>query len=48
MCTLIPSILKLELSQMSIKATTTEKLGPVQREEGIAADALVLLTASNF
>jgi 2-C-methyl-D-erythritol 2,4-cyclodiphosphate synthase len=30
--------------QISIKATTTEKLGFVGRKEGIAAQAVVLLT----
>lgn len=44
----IASVLELEPSQMGIKATTNEKLGPVGREEGIAAHAVVLLTASNF
>ncbi|MEO1672854.1 MAG: 2-C-methyl-D-erythritol 2,4-cyclodiphosphate synthase [Cyanobacteria bacterium J06631_2] len=32
-----------ELEQISIKATTNEKLGPVGREEGICAYAVVLL-----
>ena len=31
---------------IAVKATTNEKLGPVGREEGIAAHAVVLLTAS--
>lgn len=35
--------LKIELSQLNIKATTTEKLGFEGREEGIAAMAIVLL-----
>ena len=35
--------LGLEADQVSIKATTNEKLGPVGREEGIAAYAVVLL-----
>ncbi len=37
-------ILGIESDQLNIKATTTEKLGFVGREEGIAAEAVVLLT----
>ncbi len=33
----------LEIDQISIKATTNEKLGPVGREEGICAYAVALL-----
>ncbi len=36
--------LKLSSDRISIKATTNEKLGPVGREEGICAHAVVLLT----
>ncbi|MFW6290485.1 MAG: 2-C-methyl-D-erythritol 2,4-cyclodiphosphate synthase [Mariniphaga sp.] len=36
-------ILKLEVDQLSIKATTTEKLGFEGREEGISAQAVVLI-----
>ena len=39
----LSSDLKIELSQLNIKATTTEKLGFEGREEGIAAMAIVLL-----
>ena len=39
----LATALELEASQVSIKATTNEKLGPVGREEGIAAYAVVLL-----
>ncbi len=35
--------LKAEISQLNIKATTTEKLGFAGRKEGIAAHAVVLL-----
>lgn len=41
----IAELLKVELSQISVKATTTEKLGFVGREEGIAVDAVVLLAS---
>ncbi|GAB1540591.1 2-C-methyl-D-erythritol 2,4-cyclodiphosphate synthase [Scytonema sp. NUACC21] len=47
MCAQIANVLELEPSQVSIKATTNEKLGPVGREEGIAAYAVVLLVSSN-
>ena len=39
----IVEILNLELNQISIKATTTERLGFIGREEGIAAEAVVLI-----
>lgn len=39
----LAATLELEADQVSIKATTNEKLGPVGREEGIAAYAVVLL-----
>ena len=44
MQTVIADILGIEASQVSIKATTSEKMGFVGREEGIAAYATVLLT----
>ena len=37
--------LQVELEQVNIKATTTEKLGFVGRKEGIAVDAVALLLA---
>lgn len=43
MRTVISSILKCDPSQISVKATTTEHLGFVGREEGIEAYAVVLI-----
>jgi 2-C-methyl-D-erythritol 2,4-cyclodiphosphate synthase len=40
---IIASILKVRLDDVSIKATTTEKMGFVGREEGIAATASILI-----
>ena len=39
----LAGILQVDLTQISVKATTTEKLGFVGRQEGIAVDAVVLL-----
>lgn len=40
----IAQILEVDIAQISIKATTNEKLGPQGRQEGISAYAVVLLT----
>lgn len=45
MQTIIADILGVDKNQISIKATTSEKMGFVGREEGIAAYATVLLTS---
>lgn len=39
----IATILKIEVDEISIKATTTEKMGFAGREEGLFANATVLL-----
>ena len=43
----IASVLKINVAQLSIKATTTEHMGFTGREEGIAAQAIVLLKSNN-
>lgn len=39
----LSQILQIDSNKISVKATTNEKLGPVGREEGICAYAVVLL-----
>jgi 2-C-methyl-D-erythritol 2,4-cyclodiphosphate synthase len=39
----IAELLNADVSQVNVKATTTEKLGFVGREEGIASMATILL-----
>jgi 2-C-methyl-D-erythritol 2,4-cyclodiphosphate synthase len=43
MCEHIAADLQIALSQVNIKATTTERLGYIGRGEGIAVHAVVLL-----
>ncbi|MGA0888598.1 MAG: 2-C-methyl-D-erythritol 2,4-cyclodiphosphate synthase, partial [bacterium] len=40
--------LQVSVGQISVKATTTERLGFVGREEGIAAEAVVLLQSVSW
>ena len=46
MRTAIAADLACDISQVNVKATTTEKLGFVGRKEGIAAEAVVLLVGA--
>jgi 2-C-methyl-D-erythritol 2,4-cyclodiphosphate synthase len=39
----IAGVMGVDFSQVSVKATTTEKLGFVGREEGVSAHAVVML-----
>ena len=43
----LASVLKINIDQLSIKATTTEHMGFTGREEGIVAQAIVLLRSNN-
>ena len=44
---ILASVLKINIDQLSIKATTTEHMGFTGREEGIAAQAIVLFKSNN-
>jgi 2-C-methyl-D-erythritol 2,4-cyclodiphosphate synthase len=47
MCQTIAAILRIETGDVSIKATTTETMGFVGREEGLVAYATILLQKTN-
>ena len=46
MCKLLASDMNIDTGQLNIKATTTEQLGFCGRQEGIAAQAVVLIEKS--
>lgn len=44
----VADVLHIKVEQVGIKATTTERLGFVGREEGIAASAVVLVAGNDY
>ena len=44
----LAAVMKIETDQLSLKATTNEKLGFIGREEGVAAHAVALIYKSNL
>lgn len=47
MCTELARLLHTDIGNINVKATTTEKLGPMGRKEGIATHAVVILLKEN-
>jgi 2-C-methyl-D-erythritol 2,4-cyclodiphosphate synthase len=47
MCKIIAQILEIREDDISIKATTNEKMGFIGREEGLVAYATVLLKSTS-
>lgn len=46
MCVLLSQDLRIAVTDVNVKATTMERLGPIGQEQAIAAHAVVLLSAS--
>ena len=42
----VSDVMKIEITRLSIKATTTEGLGFVGREEGVAAHCVALVSSN--